>query len=649
MSKTFSAAPATQAALFPDLLGQMVDSETDKQPFLRRGTAMDSKATTARLSKKASGDKNRKAEVPAISEPGPSPAAAEAVRARAKPPWLLQGGKLWWAAASVRPSSETGHAGSDAAAGRTSPPLARPDAETAAVPAQLNQSSGTPGGAVDLRPVLADTGLQCAHGERPSNAAGDSELTPAAADKGPAPAGVDQSLNPITEVAGAPADQFTEPVRATGRGPAPTEQTLEPPRLRAAASAAPNAVESAAARAAQPEPVAAVSTTQIAASASLARSNASPGGRTSETASKPAEAASKPGEAAGKPGSPTQNMAYTRAPEQRATDAAAAAQVARTIAAEGMNMVTGPLPQAVVQSGDRTAEADHADEDRSGDVAGDLTAADDSSQPGVDSLSQQGTLAFQALLVPLPGPDPQPAGQELWEGDAYGQHPYTLSSGDLSGGRSDDRSTRDQAPVLAVAVPPGQTGGAPQAASAAQGVSTIIPVPSNASATAAPKIANPHHDASAASASRSAQDSAEQAFAPKPAAGGAARQIQLELHDDGSRVNVRLVERAGSVQVDVRTPDSHLAGALRDDLPSLTARLEQSGLRAEAWHDAPAVTAARIRTAEPVANAGSASSQNQSRREGGDRDPRDGQPREKRQNQPQPESKEFSWHFTSLQ
>jgi hypothetical protein len=134
----------------------------------------------------------------------------------------------------------------------------------------------------------------------------------------------------------------------------------------------------------------------------------------------------------------------------------------------------------------------------------------------------------------------------------------------------------------------------------------------------------------------------------KSSAGGAAREIQLELRDDDARVNVRLVERAGSVQVDVRTPDTHLAGALRQDLPALTSRLEQTGLRAEAWHDAPASAAARIRTAEPSAGAGFQSSQNPSR-EGGGHHPRDGQPKEKQQKQNRPQSKEFSWLYTSLQ
>ena len=55
----------------------------------------------------------------------------------------------------------------------------------------------------------------------------------------------------------------------------------------------------------------------------------------------------------------------------------------------------------------------------------------------------------------------------------------------------------------------------------------------------------------------------------------------LQVTGGDQRVDVRLTERAGEVQVSVRTPDSQLAGALRDDLAALSARLEQSGFRAE--------------------------------------------------------------------
>jgi hypothetical protein len=83
--------------------------------------------------------------------------------------------------------------------------------------------------------------------------------------------------------------------------------------------------------------------------------------------------------------------------------------------------------------------------------------------------------------------------------------------------------------------------------------------------------------------------------APKPT--GTARDIKLQLAGTGpQRVEVHLSERAGQVQVAVRTPDSHLAGTLRDNLPTLSARLAESGIRAETWH--PSAPAEWRRTTE---------------------------------------------------
>jgi hypothetical protein len=266
---------------------------------------------------------------------------------------------------------------------------------------------------------------------------------------------------------------------------------------------------------------------------------------------------------------------------------------------------------------------------------------------GGDGLAEGSTLAFQALLVPAPETDRQFAGQVTWDaGDApagsasAGGNSTLGSSAGPGGSRSSSLAPRDPNPGLALAAQAGQTGGTAQA---------LAPAASNPDVgAAASQSANRSHGAAAASASPETASAAELASAPKPAAGGAAREIHLELRDADARVNVRLVERAGAVQVDVRTPDSHLAAALRDDLPALAARLEQTGLRTESWHDAPAAAAVRMRTAEATATASAESSQNQSRREGGKNNPHDDQPREKRQQQPSTESKEFTWLYTSL-
>jgi hypothetical protein len=67
-----------------------------------------------------------------------------------------------------------------------------------------------------------------------------------------------------------------------------------------------------------------------------------------------------------------------------------------------------------------------------------------------------------------------------------------------------------------------------------------------------------------------------------------AREIQLQVNQGTQRVDVRVTDRGGEVHVAVRTPDAQLAGTLRGELPALSAKLEQTGFRAETWHPAAA-------------------------------------------------------------
>jgi hypothetical protein len=100
-------------------------------------------------------------------------------------------------------------------------------------------------------------------------------------------------------------------------------------------------------------------------------------------------------------------------------------------------------------------------------------------------------------------------------------------------------------------------------------------------------------------------DAAPKADAPKPAvhtaaappdtpkASPIARDIRLEVAGADRKVELRVIERAGEVQVAVRTPDERLAGTLREQLPLLSSRLEQSGFRADQWRTADAGGAER--------------------------------------------------------
>ena len=65
---------------------------------------------------------------------------------------------------------------------------------------------------------------------------------------------------------------------------------------------------------------------------------------------------------------------------------------------------------------------------------------------------------------------------------------------------------------------------------------------------------------------------------------GAANQISITVPGaDQQNVQVRLTDRAGEVRVTVHAPNEELAGTLRQDLGSLTTKLNQSGFSTEAF------------------------------------------------------------------
>jgi len=63
-----------------------------------------------------------------------------------------------------------------------------------------------------------------------------------------------------------------------------------------------------------------------------------------------------------------------------------------------------------------------------------------------------------------------------------------------------------------------------------------------------------------------------------------ARHISLKLTGpDSTKVDLQLTERAGKMQIAVRTPDHALAKSMQTDLSDLVGRLENKGFKAEAW------------------------------------------------------------------
>jgi hypothetical protein len=142
------------------------------------------------------------------------------------------------------------------------------------------------------------------------------------------------------------------------------------------------------------------------------------------------------------------------------------------------------------------------------------------------------------------------------------------SDGDSpSGGPSSSHATGDAQAATAALPSQNAIAGAPAAVSLSadpaglRNSATIKAAPENA----APQLLEPR----------------DQATGPS---GESVRDISLRLSNgEQGSVQVRFSERAGELQVSVRTPDSDLSRGLRDGLSDLVGRLQSNGYRAETW------------------------------------------------------------------
>lgn len=594
------AAPATGPAPFPTLLDQIVEAESRNLPSFRNGGTSGSKAATAGggAQKKATAEKRRTSEEHSADDSGQSLAASGSPNAQQPP---SQDWRYGLAGGIASPWPETSGDNTEGRAATT-----WDDMETGAGTGDSPRSgpTGTTSGAVTLAKMFPDVARSGPAGRAPSNhsAAAASDATAEPSD--------DARAKLLAEVPASPTPAGAE-LDASGGAPSGAHREQE----------------------------VAVSWGQTADSERRRNTDGSAGFPISVAGRMPAAS--------------IRNNTATRAAEGRAAGPGAAAGAARGVSAGGADMATPPVTRsaaAIFEFGH--TNGDTVDNEQSGTTITGGTGATPLEAVGIDTSAGDGTLAFQAVLVPMRASDPQPAFQQTPQGGGSSGQGLSLDPGDsLSAERSSSRSPRDLGSGLAGESRLSQSDNPAGATQTANGFAMVVP--SSASTNAADAAVARDRSKQEQAAPFTAKSTSSQAVtaedsAAKTVPGSAAREIQLELRDADSRVSVRLVERAGSVQVQVRTPDSHLAGTLRDDLPTLTQRLEQTGLRAETVRDAPVGAAARIRTPEPAATAGFPSSRDPSQREGGGRDPQDGQQQQKRQNRPQPGSKEFSWFYKSL-
>jgi hypothetical protein len=147
------------------------------------------------------------------------------------------------------------------------------------------------------------------------------------------------------------------------------------------------------------------------------------------------------------------------------------------------------------------------------------------------------------------------------------------------------------------------------------------------------------------------QDAMESETRPEAAKAPPVRDMKFEVTGGERRVEVRLSERGGEVKMTVRTPDPQLAGTLRENLPTLSARLAESGFKSEAWHPAASSPNERRHTTEPSAGGASQDANTPSHQQ--DRESQDGagqrRPRSPQETAPQKEKgKDFAWLMSTL-
>jgi hypothetical protein len=299
---------------------------------------------------------------------------------------------------------------------------------------------------------------------------------------------------------------------------------------------------------------------------------------------------------------------------------------------------------------------------------------------GTSRHAEAAELAFQAHLIPIPVPGGEPAGDRpdsVWFpmgmpsrprgapllpftipessaevevavapiGPATGQAAsHREGSSPLAAREKDGAAPPERSRKPDTAPPPAAPGGA---------ASKVVPHWSHAPETRTESAT--YQPQSKAEPSRPEGSPEPEAGIPPSRPPAVARDIKLEVNGGDQRVEVRLVERGGEVHVAVRTPDAHLASALREDLPALSSRLVESGFRTETWHPAaPGVLSGtsdgpREAHAQPSAGGSPHDPNPQSRQEGRQRQG-DAEPRQDSSEQPNPKEKgkEFAWFISSL-
>jgi len=274
----------------------------------------------------------------------------------------------------------------------------------------------------------------------------------------------------------------------------------------------------------------------------------------------------------------------------------------------------------------------------------------------------RGELAFAVQLKAAP-PDPAPRESLVKSSRSDEPHPLPPPAAPLEAPSPDSEAGTETATDKRQSLSPGPQPAGPHAGrerhpevspsdhsdpTVVPPAGKIIPHTPEVQMKAAP---SPEHAAAEPDRPGGPQESTRAETAPETAKGSSVREMKLELTGGDRRVEVRLSERGGEVKMTVRTPDTHLANVLRENLPTLSARLAESGCKGDAWHPSASSVDQRSHTTDSSANSAFRDA-NPSPREQ-DRQPQQhgGQRQRKNPEEPLPQQqkgRDFAWLMSSL-
>ncbi len=267
---------------------------------------------------------------------------------------------------------------------------------------------------------------------------------------------------------------------------------------------------------------------------------------------------------------------------------------------------------------------------------------------------ETGEVAFTAKVVSMNAEPPsKPAGQPGANGTARQQLDVPAPPAEpksASAGSKDETTAVPEAAGAASTTarrqpeqPPGDK--LPQVNPDAVMRALSHPATSGSAQPAAP----PAGGGTATEASEASQRPTLQPDVDPPKHPAAVREIRLELSGNDQRVEVKLSDRAGELQVAVRTGDSQLADRLRENLPTLSSRLEQGGMRAETWHPVAAAAGDWRQTEETsTASGGQPDTPSQHQGHGQGREHEAQRPRALEEDQQSKEKgKDFEWFLST--